>query len=147
MSWHSTLRLNRPKEALDLLDVWLQHNDDHVGEVIAGKAAWISKNEDQSRTHFQKALQLFPDTPDRSVIEKYLSSDKVPHTGPSPDEQRAKQKTAENQKIISGCAFAGAAMFIILNITTGTVPGGFIGGGIGGGLGAVAGMIINSLRK
>lgn len=63
------------------------------------------------------------------------------------DGEQAKQKAATDQKVISGCAFAGAATFFLLNITTGVVPGGFIGGAIGGGLGAVLGTIINKLRK
>ncbi|MFA5875951.1 MAG: hypothetical protein WC901_04660 [Candidatus Margulisiibacteriota bacterium] len=54
---------------------------------------------------------------------------------------------ANDEKVISVCAFAGGASMVILNIATGIVPGGFIGGAIGGGLGAVVGIIINSLRK
>ena len=69
-----------------------------------------------------------------------------PPPSPSSDEQRAREKAATEGKVISGCAFAGAATFIVLNLATGVVPGGFIGGAIGGGLGAVVGVIVNSLR-
>ena len=65
----------------------------------------------------------------------------------TPKEQLAKEEADIDQKIISGCGVAGAAVFLILNFTTGVVPGGFIGGGIGGGLGAVVGMVIISFRR
>ena len=61
--------------------------------------------------------------------------------------QKSKQQTGADQKLVSTCAFMGAALFFVLNITTGVVPGGFIGGAIGGALGAIVGMIINSLIK
>ena len=35
---------------------------------------------------------------------------------PSPEEQRAKQKAASDQKLISGCAFVGAATLFVLNL-------------------------------
>jgi hypothetical protein len=82
--------------------------------------------------------------------EQQQSSQPTLPPPPSPDEQRAKEKAASYEKIISGCSFAGAATFFVLNFATGVVPGGFIGGAIvvaiGGGLGAVVGMIIVSLR-
>lgn len=65
----------------------------------------------------------------------------------TPQEQRAKEQADKDQKIISGCGVAGAVVFLILNFTTGVVPGGFIGGAIGGGLGAVIGMVIISFRR
>jgi Flp pilus assembly protein TadB len=65
----------------------------------------------------------------------------------SPTEERAKKQSAIEQKVVTGCGFAGAATFFVLNVTTGVVPGGMLGGAIGGALGAVVGVIINSARR
>ncbi len=60
----------------------------------------------------------------------------------------------DNSKLISRCAFGGAAIMCILNVLIGSshgAPGGFIGGAIGGaiggGIGTVAGMVIAKVRK
>jgi hypothetical protein len=59
-----------------------------------------------------------------------------------------KQQDAMDQKILGGCATAGAIMFVLLNfITRGVVPGGFIGGFIGAAVGGVIGAGINGLRR
>ena len=65
----------------------------------------------------------------------------------TPQEQRIQEQAANDQTVISACGLGGAALFFILNITTGVVPGGWTGGAIGGGLGAVVGLIINSFRR
>ena len=52
-----------------------------------------------------------------------------------------------NKKVISGCIFAGGASFVVLNVTTGVVPGGFLGGIIGGVLGTLVGLVINAVRR
>lgn len=51
-----------------------------------------------------------------------------------------------DENVIRICAFAGCISFILLNISTGVVPGGAIGGAIGGGLGWLLGTIINAFR-
>src|SRR5208282_2783098 len=60
----------------------------------------------------------------------------------------ADPQAANDQGLITGCAFAGGGLFFIANMATGgAVPGGAIGGAIGGGLGAVVGMLIVKARK
>ncbi len=54
---------------------------------------------------------------------------------------------ASNEAVIGTCTFVGGGVFVILNITTGIVPGGLIGGVIGGGLGTLFGTILNWFRK
>jgi hypothetical protein len=71
--------------------------------------------------------------------------------GPSTEyiqEITKKQQDAMDQRILGGCATAGAFMFVLLNfITRGLVPGGFIGGFIGAVVGGVIGAGINALRR
>ena len=86
--------------------------------------------------------QVRSDIPSAAMPEREIAS--LP--APSPEEQRAKDRAVSDQRVITACGFAGAATFFILNLTTGTVPGGFIGGAIGGGLGGAIGVIINALR-
>jgi hypothetical protein len=59
-----------------------------------------------------------------------------------------KQQAAMDQRILGGCATAGAFTFVLLNfITQGFVPGGFIGGFIGAVVGGLIGSGINALRR
>ena len=56
----------------------------------------------------------------------------------------------DDSKLISRCAFGGAAIMFILNFLIGSshgAPGGFIGGAIGGGVGAAVGTVIVNVRK
>lgn len=65
----------------------------------------------------------------------------------SPERQRLQEQAAREKKVAFGYAFAGAAIFFLLNITTGLVPGGALGGAIGAVLGLAVRKGVNALRR